>query len=132
MISTFKCGQEAEPIEQPTKNDGSIINAFTITLRACECVCGWVCACMQAGTCPCPRLCVLSCVRCEFVFVCLFTRSLPPNLALAELLWLIFRCSGCCTLTIDSRNYFCVCVCVFVGEKKREERRMGSVFILLL
>lgn len=32
MISTFKCGQEAEPIEQQTKNDGSIINAFTITL----------------------------------------------------------------------------------------------------
>lgn len=32
MISTFKCGHEAEPIEQQTKNDGSIINAFTITL----------------------------------------------------------------------------------------------------
>lgn len=29
MISTFKCGQEAEPIEEQTRNDGSIINAFS-------------------------------------------------------------------------------------------------------
>lgn len=96
---------------------------------ACEGVCGWECACMQAATCTCPLLSVLSCVLSEFVFVCLFTRLLPPNLALAKLLWLIFRCADVAYWCLETVS-LCVCVCLYVWlpvcMKEEETRKMRN------
>lgn len=76
IIPTFKCAQEAQPIDggRPRMMDQLFMHHTASG--------GAVSVCMWAGMCPLPR--ALSCVLCEMLFVCLFTRSLPPNLALVS------------------------------------------------